>query len=82
MTLTVEIAEAQTRLAELVALAEAGETVVLARGDRPAIRFAPIDSEPPRDETVEDILRLRNSGDVKPVTLDEILAWRHAGHKY
>jgi len=25
---------------------------------------------------------LRDSGEIKPVTVDEILAWRHEGHKY
>jgi len=25
---------------------------------------------------------LRDSGAIKPATLEEILAWRHEGHKY
>ena len=32
----------------------------------------------------EPVARLapRDSGAIKPVTLEEILAWRHEGHKY
>jgi antitoxin (DNA-binding transcriptional repressor) of toxin-antitoxin stability system len=81
MTVTVEIADAQGRLAELVALAEAGETVVLLRGDRPAVRFAPVDAQAAAADVAGDILQLRGSGNVKPVTVEEILAWRHEGHR-
>ena len=31
---------------------------------------------------IEAILALRDSGLIKPVTREEILAWRHEGHKY
>ena len=29
---------------------------------------------------IEAMLALRDSGCIKPVTLEEILAWRHEGH--
>ncbi len=31
---------------------------------------------------IKAILALRDSGAIKPVTREEILAWRHEGHKY
>jgi hypothetical protein len=36
----------------------------------------------PRLAAIEAILALRDSGEIKPVTLEEILAWRHEGHRY
>ncbi len=41
MTTQVNIAEAKARLSELVARAEAGEDIVLARAGKPAIRLVP-----------------------------------------
>lgn len=41
MTIQVNIAEAKARLSELVARAEAGEDIVLARAGKPAVRLAP-----------------------------------------
>jgi hypothetical protein len=35
-----------------------------------------------RRATIDAILALRDSGEIKPVTLEEILAWRHEGHRY
>ncbi|GAD60652.1 type II toxin-antitoxin system prevent-host-death family antitoxin [Brevundimonas sp. BAL450] len=49
MTTQVNIAEAKARLSELVARAEAGEDIVLARAGKPAIRLVPTGvSERPR----------------------------------
>ena len=65
MTLTVKIGEAKARFSELVAKAEAGEDIIIAR--RAAI---------------EAMLRERDDGTRKKVTLEEVLAWRHEGHRY
>ena len=43
MAITVNIGEAKTRLSELIALVEAGEEVVIARGNAPVARLAPLD---------------------------------------
>lgn len=40
--LVVKVAEAKTRLSELIARAEAGERVVIARGRDPAVELTPI----------------------------------------
>ncbi len=39
--------DAKTRLSELVAAAEAGEEVVIARGGTPAVRLVPVRAEYP-----------------------------------
>jgi len=82
MTLTVNIGEAKARLSELIARVEAGEEVVIARGHAPVARLAPLDEKLEAAAVIERILALRDSGAVKPVTVDEILAWRHEGHRY
>jgi hypothetical protein len=35
-----------------------------------------------RRATIDAILALRDSGEIKPVSRDEVLAWRHEGHRY
>ena len=46
MGLQINIAEAQARLAELLARAEAGEDVIIARGGRPIARLVPLQPRP------------------------------------
>jgi antitoxin (DNA-binding transcriptional repressor) of toxin-antitoxin stability system len=44
----VKVHEAKTTLSKLIEEALAGEEVVIARGDTPVVRLAPVDTEPPR----------------------------------
>jgi prevent-host-death family protein len=44
----VDVQEAETRLPQLLAAAERGEEVVIARGGRPVVRLVPIDEPAPR----------------------------------
>lgn len=48
MGVQINIAEAKARLSELVARAEAGEEVVLARGGKPVLRLTPLQPPPGR----------------------------------
>ena len=82
MTLTVKIGEAKTRLSELIARVEAGEEVIIARGREPVARLAPLDAERRArvGQAIADIRALRARA--KPVTVEEILAWKHEGHRY
>ena len=84
MSVTVNIGEAKARFSELIAKAEAGEEIIIARGNEPVARLVPLESDKRRraQEAIARIRALRDSGDIKPVTVDEILAWRHEGHKY
>ena len=81
MTLTVEIGEAKARLSELVANVEAGEEVVIARGDAPVARLMPLDLERRAlvRDAIETIRALRARA--RPVTVEEILSWKHEGHR-
>lgn len=46
MTIQVNIAIAKARLSELIARAEAGEEVVIARGGKPAVTLTPSQDQP------------------------------------
>lgn len=80
MTSTFKIAEAKAHFSELVARAEAGEEVIIARGDRPVARLAPLREGVDRHALVEAIRAERKR--YKQITQDEIRAWKHEGHKY
>ena len=75
MARTVNIGEAKARLSELIARAEAGEDVVIARDGVPAARVVPIDR--PIAETVALIRRERALR--PPVAAGEIRAAREQG---
>ncbi len=82
MSITVNIGEAKTRLSELVTKVEAGEEVVIARGNEPVAKLTALDDRARRAAVVEAMLRERDDGTREKVTLEEILAWRHEGHRY
>lgn len=82
MSITVNIGEAKTRLSELVAKVEAGDEVVIARDNEPVAKLTALDNEKRRRAAIEAMIRERDDGTRKKVTLDEILAWRHEGHPY
>jgi prevent-host-death family protein len=82
MTATIKIAEAKAHFSELIARVEAGEELVIARGDLPVARLVPLEASKRAHAAIETLLALRDSGAIAPVTLDEIRAWRHEGHKY
>jgi prevent-host-death family protein len=82
MSLTVKIGEAKARFSELVARAEAGEEIVIARGAEPVAKLSAIGDLARRRAVIEAMLRERDDGTRKKVTLEEVLAWRHEGHRY
>ena len=82
MTASVKIAEMKARLSELVAKAEAGEEVVIHRGDKPVAKLVPLDAAARSKAAFEELIALRDSGRIKPVTQEEIRAWKHEGHRY
>jgi len=47
MTIQMNIAEAKAKLSELIARAEAGERVVIARGGHPIVLLAPVQVQAP-----------------------------------
>jgi prevent-host-death family protein len=62
MSITLKIGEAKTRLSELIAKVEAGEEVIIARGNEPVARLAPLDEQARRRAVMEEILATRDSG--------------------
>ena len=79
MTRRVKVGEAKTHLSALLARVEDGEDLIICRGSVPIAGVTRIVGE--RHENVREILR-RERAKQKPVTTNEILAWRHEGHSH
>lgn len=79
MTVTVKVAEAKTHLSELLARVEAGEDIIIARGNDPIARLVAIDARRQRLTTIEAVRALR--AQAKPVTQEEIQAWKQEGRR-
>ena len=79
MTINVKVGHAKTHLSELLVAAEAGEEVVISRGDEPIVKLVAIRSKDTVKEAIARILEMRSKA--KPVTLEEILQWRDEGRR-
>ncbi|THK34127.1 type II toxin-antitoxin system prevent-host-death family antitoxin [Ensifer sp. MPMI2T] len=77
MTVTVKVAEAKAHLSELLARVEAGEEVIIARGNDPIAVLSRIRKESSIETAIAEIRAMRALA--KPVTQDEIRAWRDEG---
>ena len=82
MTREVQASEAKTHLSQLLDEVERGETIIITRHGRPIARIVPEASQRQQeiDQAMADIEELRK--DTGKVSIEEILAWRHEGHKY
>jgi prevent-host-death family protein len=80
MTVTVKVGEAKTHLSELLTKVEAGEEVIIARGNDLVAKLVPIDDRARRQEAIDTLRAVRTR--FKPVSQEEIRAWKHEGHKY
>ena len=79
---TVSAYEAKTHLPRLLRAAERGETVIITRHGKPVAQLGPVEDKR-REEVAEVIARMKRARARRPrVTVEEILAWRHEGHKY
>ncbi len=79
MTLTVKIGEAKARFSELVAKAEAGEEIIIARGHEPVARLVRL----PRPDDFSALIaevRATRAGRAK-TRAEELLAWRDEGRR-
>jgi prevent-host-death family protein len=79
MTTTVKISEAKTHLSELLARVEAGEEVIISRGNDPVARLSRISKETDLQLLVNEVRAAR--GKVQPVSHDEVLSWRDEGRR-
>jgi prevent-host-death family protein len=79
---TVSAYEAKTHLPRLLRAAERGETVIITRHGKPVAQLGPVEDQ--RRESVAEVMKrmeaLRQR--LPKVSLEEILTWRHEGHKY
>lgn len=79
MSTTVKISEAKAHLSELLARVEAGEDVIIARGNDPIVRLSRIRKETDRQILLEEVRTARNK--MHPVTHEEIMTWRDEGRR-
>lgn len=79
MTITVKIGHAKTHLSDLLQKAEAGEDVVIARGDNPVARLVPVRRDEAANSVVDEIIASRTGN--RPASEVEIRAWRDAGRR-
>jgi prevent-host-death family protein len=77
MTVTVKVGEAKTHLSDLLARVEAGEEIVITRGDVPIAKLTRIDKASDLAAVVAEARVAR--GRAKFVTRHELLAWRREG---
>jgi prevent-host-death family protein len=82
MMTTVSAYEAKTHLPRLLRAAERGETVIITRHGKPVAQLGPVEVRR-RDDVLAVIERMKRAHARRPkATVEEILAWRHEGHKY
>lgn len=79
MTITIKVGEAKTHLSELLAKVEAGEEVVIARGNEPVARLVKANDPQSRTQLIATIRTERSRRN--KVTADEIRAWKEEGRK-
>jgi prevent-host-death family protein len=79
---TISAYEAKTHLPRLLRAAERGETVIITRHGKPVAQLGPVEEQ--RSEDVAEVIARMKRARAKRarVSIEEILAWRHEGHKY
>jgi antitoxin (DNA-binding transcriptional repressor) of toxin-antitoxin stability system len=80
MTVTVKVAEAKTHLSELLAKVEAGEEVIISRGNTPVARLSRIRRDNDVDALIAEIKAQRAGR--QATTQEEIREWRDEGRRY
>jgi len=78
----VQSSDAKTHLTQLLTDVERGETIIITRHGRPIARLVPeLDQRVEQvQRTMDQIKALRATG--PSISVDEILAARHEGHRY
>jgi antitoxin (DNA-binding transcriptional repressor) of toxin-antitoxin stability system len=80
MTITVKVGEAKTHLSELLSRVEAGEEFIIARGNDPIAKLSRIQRRNDVEAVIDEIRAARARA--KPVTQEEIRAWRDEGRRF
>lgn len=79
MTITVKVHEAKTHLSDLLARVEAGEEVVIARGNQPIARLSRLHHRRSVDAVIADLRAARVKAG--PVSAEEARAWIVEGRR-
>ncbi len=78
----IQASEAKTHLPQLLDEVERGETILITRHGRPVARLVPeVDRRQVEISQAVDRIARRHTSAGR-VTADELLAWRHEGHRY
>ena len=80
----IQVTELRSRWFELLRSVEAGEEIEITRYGKEIARLVPADSDGRlgRKRAIEEFIRRRDEGPKISATLEEILAWRHEGHRF
>jgi prevent-host-death family protein len=79
MTTTVKVSEAKTHLSELLARVEAGEDVIIARGNDPVARLSRIRKETDLELLMNEVRAARSKA--LPSSHLELMSWRDEGRR-
>lgn len=76
--------EAKARLAELLRAVEAGDSFAITRHGKAIAHIVPVenDEKQARRQAVERFRKARKNWRKTDITLEELLEWRHEGHRY
>ena len=77
MTITVKVGEAKTYLSDLLARVEAGEEIIIARGDVPTARLTRVEKANDLAAVLAEARAARARA--KSLNREEVLAWRREG---
>lgn len=80
MTINVKVGEAKTHLSELLTKVEAGEEVIISRGSEPIARLTRLAGKITVQEAIDGLLAMREKNG--KASMEDILAWKHEGHRY
>ena len=83
MVREIQSTEAKARLAELLRNVEHGETIAITRHGKTVAHLIPASAQDrsQRQEALERFRQRRAGWKRAEVSTDEILAWRHEGHR-
>ena len=80
MSVTVKVGEAKTHLSALLARVEAGEEIIITRGNEPVAKLSRIRRDGDIATVIQEIKAAR--ADRAKTTPDEIAAWRDEGRRF
>ena len=80
----VPVTIAKARFAELLRDVERGESIAITRNGTRVAVLAPIDEyeREQRQKAVDRFMEMRSTWKPTGVSTEEILSWRHEGHRY